>query len=193
MTYRRPLTRLSALSLILCLGMVGLWVRSEFVEDTLDLESVHWQADQAVYDRRWRMVGWVDGELYVLFGRSRESATAKDVEEQAYPEGTHLNYDRSTLRDFEDAVGDFNHHSWHGFYLQRFADPTSHGITAAAPAWFMMLLLLVAPAISVWTWTLRRQAKRDGCCDHCGYDLRASSERCPECGRPIREKAETAA
>lgn len=193
MIRRRLLTFLSALSLILCVGTAVLWVRSELVEDTLDLESVHWQADQAVYDRRWRMVGWVGGELYVLFGRSHESATAIHVEEQAYPEGTHLNYDRSTVHDFEAAVGDFNHSSWHGFYLQRFADPTGYGVEAAAPAWTIILLLLIPPAMSVRKWSLRRQAMRHGCCEHCGYDLRATPEKCPECGQPVPQKAEASA
>jgi predicted amidophosphoribosyltransferase len=43
-------------------------------------------------------------------------------------------------------------------------------------------VLLLPPA--VWLNGLRktRRAKRLGLCPSCGYDLRASPERCPECG-----------
>lgn len=50
----------------------------------------------------------------------------------------------------------------------------------SVPHWLLMLLFATA------YWRLRRRVRRmshvPGTCKHCGYDLRASPERCPECG-----------
>ena len=53
----------------------------------------------------------------------------------------------------------------------------------AIPHWFICLVAMI-PAI----WRLRlfardRGRRRRGLCLACGYDLRASGDRCPECGR----------
>jgi hypothetical protein len=54
------------------------------------------------------------------------------------------------------------------------------------PNWFLMLLLaafplIYGPFLVKRHWELAR-ARMRGHCDHCGYDLRATPDRCPECG-----------
>jgi hypothetical protein len=65
-------------------------------------------------------------------------------------------------------------------------DPRPQGdvITSAQIRWWLLFLVNVPPlAIG---WMLLRRAWRGrpvgGRCQHCGYDLRATPQRCPECG-----------
>ena len=52
---------------------------------------------------------------------------------------------------------------------------------------------LVLPAIWAWNHQRLRKRRRKGLCGSCHYDLRASKDRCPECGTPIPVGAASAA
>ena len=55
----------------------------------------------------------------------------------------------------------------------------------AAPHWLLAVVALVLPSVIAIAWMrLAHRRMRIGFCPSCGYDLRASPERCPECGSP---------
>ena len=49
------------------------------------------------------------------------------------------------------------------------------------PAWFPALAFGALPTYAIVS-RLRRRCEASGCCPTCGYDLRATPDRCPECG-----------
>jgi hypothetical protein len=90
----------------------------------------------------------------------------------------HRNRKLSVLRAPSDA-GKIVGPVWIGFHYA--ADRTGFRLIGV-PLWFPASICLIALIISI---RARRRQRRDPTrvCASCGYDLRATPERCPECGR----------
>lgn len=63
-----------------------------------------------------------------------------------------------------------------GFYI--LLDQSDRDAAVVIPCW---CLILITAALGVFG-LKRRRNHRAGCCRVCGYDLRATPDRCPECG-----------
>ncbi|MBI5863449.1 MAG: hypothetical protein HZB38_02840 [Planctomycetes bacterium] len=72
-------------------------------------------------------------------------------------------------------------HWWRPEYPQSKMRPaTVHG--AVPLIYLLVLALLPAALVRFRNWRLNCRRERLGLCQKCGYDLRGSADRCPECG-----------
>jgi hypothetical protein len=65
--------------------------------------------------------------------------------------------------------------------------PGNDMFSARFPLWPLVVLLGIAPGRRVYRWCVGERDARKGCCRGCGYDLRFTPDRCPECGAPAPE------
>lgn len=171
---RRLFTAVSAMSLLLCVAITVLWVRSN---STGDLICWHHLVQAPIR-------GHGDPDYYrdisVLTGRGGVQIQLQDVD----PDLDHVRtVFHVRARSHQDARSD---EGTLGFaYVTDEADATF----VYFPIWSVVLASAALPAI--WLVCRFRLSVRsaDGYCRSCGYDLRASRGSCPECGLPITARA----
>jgi hypothetical protein len=189
---RRLLNLMTSLSLLLCVAAVALWVRSFFVQDVLrwattrDVGGDVRRTTYEVFSVRGHNVLRVQSNTYTpqefdRLVRPIDESLTPPQRSHWYTTGTH-----QFRFNYNPDVRGRTFWVWLGFrYSHRVHDssPPSPGFTEARlPHWLVALAAAVLPA--AWCrdrWRSRRR-RGAGLCPSCGYDLRATPERCPECG-----------
>jgi hypothetical protein len=152
----------AALSLGLFVATVALWVKGYFVT-----ESVRW-SDQ----RAWQC--WMHGRGQMMYLRAAADGLVHMApNRQVEGEGKRVADAQWLVRDFVRFAG---------FAFGRGAGMGYTGWTVVVPMWFACVTFAVLPIVGFRGWRRRRRVDRAGLCSACGYDLRATPDRCPECG-----------
>ena len=147
----RLFTILSALSLVLFVAVVVLWVVSyRFPPNRAGGDSLNFTHT----DPLWWVLS-VRGRLVLC---------------------------RQSGREWGDEFPGFD---FAGFEYGGLRGPVGSLYNVAVPHWFAAAVMLALPLVWVRSALRRRRERhraRAGQCWRCGYDLRATPERCPECG-----------
>jgi hypothetical protein len=208
---RRLFTLLSALSLLLCVAVGVLWVRSYSAPALRGELPVgghrlfHWRGQVVWLHHRANVAppwAWVRTTVYLSSGESRRGALVKAlVCDPADP--IDLRNRTGTLLSRPYVIVDVARGVWRpggGFEIHTARLQLPRGDYsgppglwtweqsapvvrgAAVPYWALAALLLAPPARAAWRARRRDRRRARGQCPACGYDLRASAGRCPECG-----------
>lgn len=178
---RRLFTVVSVLSLVLCAALIALWVRSHFVDDGF-----------IVARPRFAAMGRVNrGTLCVMVLNMQSRSTSL----RYLRWNGMLGWDEFPIAPYAYGPGPLkNHVRLLGFRLDSGEQAYVFGkppntiwkevpfLLWTIPLWLPCALTFI-PALALLP-RLRR-TRPAGHCRKCGYDLRASKDRCPECGTLI--------
>jgi hypothetical protein len=184
---RLLLTLCIVVSLLMCMASAGLWTWGSFEASWLKVRHASNATDQHAY--------WVDLEVW-NFGGTLHKRLGRDDITPAYFPGNEPRF-AAVFRDsykpgwkWDQRRGrKLDHWSFppEGFRAARFDWTTHAGMRERAwvlgtALWLPTLAFAVLPWIALVRYIRRRRAKALGLCPACGYDLRATPSRCPECG-----------
>lgn len=170
---KRPLfTLASAVSLVLCVATVVLWVISMFWGVDVD-----WRTASVTLAYG---AGCSRGEMYVSRVASEDAVPGVTGGFRLYftAPTSHI----ASLRPLQGPFGRF-HFNVIGFAAWTTTMPGTRLDALYWPCWVVVLVTALLPL----RWFIRRGKAAAGHCRRCGYDLTANlSGTCPECGTPIK-------
>jgi hypothetical protein len=196
---------MTALSLLLFAAACVLWVRSHWVYDRALWTHYRREAGGGASADSFELYSY-EGWLWVTTGWGRLGRPGNiywdDYYRQADATGGHRRFELSHQRPEHiqmlfavnlapaAATSGRGPARWQSWGQTDPAIPIAqHNFRIGVPFWLMAVLLAILPAWAavghIVRWLRRRARLGRGQCTACGYDLRATPERCPECGKAV--------
>jgi hypothetical protein len=160
-------TTAAVVSLVLCLTCVAAWVRSDFASDAF---GYGFRTKGGV---RTVSISFNDGMVQLDWLKWSDTV----------PVATGFEHDVSEAATRSPHTLTWSDYDWQPSYEGKVGRVS--GKVVRAPLWPAIATFALWPAI--WALLKRREIRRQrrirsGHCRSCGYDLRATPDRCPECG-----------
>jgi hypothetical protein len=177
---RHLFTLCSALSLLLCVAVGMLWVRSYRVEDTIEYFGATSGLRQAAASR---------GVLILCEEHTVDPKRLYQEDPVISPFGLrYLGQDLGERPTIENPGADlvFGIGQLRLIRHNGLSEPWPNIVTTVTcPLWLILAVLLIPGLIVGLRIQRRRRRLTAGRCKRCGYDLRGSPERCPEMFSPL--------
>ena len=180
---------MAVLSLLVCIASVCLWVRGHVLYDRCQWTGIEHG------NKSWRwLIDNFDGEF--LFAREvcnfDTNANAQRYA-RLHPHLPGFQHWASDLR-LLGRTWTYNQ-SWFnriGFNVRVVtfkplgnSPSIAHSQSLCIPCWFAVIMTAAPVALWIYCFIKGRKRPQTGTCLGCGYDLRATRDRCPECGKAV--------
>jgi hypothetical protein len=179
---------LAAVSLVLCVAAFALSARSYFIADYVLRASSN--RLYYSYSRSGSIVfngTWSDDPAGPFTSREYKPTTPDRVQ-SAEDAAARMKRLHASLQAFR-GLSRYNEWRRGGLLYAEQHDGRSHRLLVRVPLWPLAAFSAVLPAAWLIFYLRRRRSRRIGLCPVCSYDLRATPDRCPECGAVVHHLA----
>jgi hypothetical protein len=175
------LNGLAVLSLLLCAIGITVQLRSRHVTDQIERDA-RWDTPGRAHTSCLQILT-EHGEIRFL--RERDSYLIGPGGKRI-PDGFMVGYPVEPSPGFHwQSYPNPWEDSWNTETLLQRLGFDHWGNAVFIPAWSLTVFGAILPLGRVWFWSRRVRRAWRGQCVRCGYDLRATPDRCPECGTVV--------